>query len=82
MEFNSSELDQPTIYTIHVRGLLGETWSAWLNGLLISLEHQAGQTAITITVPDQAALRGVVNKLWDSNLTLLSLRCQQEDYDV
>jgi hypothetical protein len=82
MEFRSSELDRPSIYTIHVCGLLREAWSAWLNGMLVGLEHRVNQTAITVAVPDQAALRGVLNKLWDSNLTLVSVTRQQENYDA
>jgi hypothetical protein len=72
----------PTIYQITVGGLLHETWSAWLDGLLISLEPQVDQTVVTVAVPDQAALRGVLNRLWDSNLTLISVKRIREDQDA
>ena len=68
-----------TTYTIKIEGHLKETWADWLNGMVVSIEklnEETKITTITAQIPDQAALRGVLNKLWDLNLTLLSVILQ------
>ena len=65
-----------SIYRILVDGHLRENWADWLNGMVISIERLYKVTAITLDVPDQAALRGILNKLFDLNLTLLSVDLQ------
>ena len=65
-----------SIYRILVDGHLRENWADWLNGMVISIERLNKVTAITLDVPDQAALRGILNKLFDLNLTLLSVDLQ------
>jgi hypothetical protein len=62
-----------TTYRVTVKGVLKENWSVWLDGEIIDLVNDARHTSITVAVPDQAALRGFLNKLWDLNLTLLSV---------
>jgi hypothetical protein len=62
-----------TTYRVTVKGVLKENWSVWLNDEIIDLVNNARYTSITVAVPDQAALRGLLNKLWDLNLTLLSV---------
>jgi len=63
------------VYCITVQGCLDETWGAWLNGLAIETadEHGACVTRLTGEIVDQAALRGLVNQLWDWNLTLIAV---------
>ena len=65
---------QKTIYIIKISGHLKEKWAQWLNGMVVKIENLTNEniTAITVQIPDQAALRGILNKLWDLNLTLLS----------
>ena len=67
--------NQESIYTIKISGNLKDKWAEWLNGVVIRIDNLANEniTAITVRIPDQAALRGVLNKLWDLNLTLLSV---------
>jgi len=60
-------------YEIHVRGRLGPEWSAWFNGLTISYEPH-GETVLAGPVPDQAALHGILIKIRDLGLPLLSVR--------
>jgi hypothetical protein len=65
-----------SIYQIQVQGQIGERWSHWFRDMRISHQPtQAGRSVTTLTgpVPDQAALRGILSKLWDLNLTLLSV---------
>lgn len=65
-----------TWYQIKVRGVLEEGWSDWLDGMEISVEtdQQGGVTTLTGPVRDQAALRGLLSKLWDVNLSLISVQ--------
>jgi hypothetical protein len=65
------------IYEIQVQGELDSGWQQWLDGLDVTLTHASGRVPVTIlsgSVTDQAALRGLLCKLWDLNLTLISLR--------
>ena len=60
-------------YQIQVRGTLDAGWENWLHGEVETCSTPEPCSQITIAVPDQAALRGVLNKLWDLNLTLISV---------
>ena len=65
------------IYQVAVQGLIDDKLAHWLKGNGVQIEYSdAGEkiTAVTIQVPDQAALRGFLNKLWDLNLTLVYVR--------
>jgi hypothetical protein len=64
---------EPTRYELRVRGVLDDRWSAWFEGLQVSSD-QAGQTTITGPVVDQAALHGLLTKIRDLGLPLLSVR--------
>jgi hypothetical protein len=73
-------------YEIRVRGTLDPQWSDWFDGMTITVETpQDGRphTRLTGQVDDQAALRGMLNQLWDLNLTLVSVICAgiQEESD-
>ncbi len=66
----------PAIYEIRVCGKLGGHWSDWCGGLSFAsdkLEDGSVVTTLTGMVADQAALRGILAKLWDLGLTLLSI---------
>ncbi len=62
----------PEYYEIKVKGHLDERWSEWFAGL--KLTHLEGDvTLISGQLPDQAALHGLLERIRDLNLTLLSL---------
>jgi hypothetical protein len=63
---------QPVIYQIRVRGHLGAEWAGWFEGLTIMLEDD-GVTLLTGPVIDQAALHGLLKKVRDLGLPLLSV---------
>lgn len=63
---------QPPIYQIRIAGHLGPEWSDWFDGLRITLE-EGGETTLTGPVDDQAALHGLLRKVRDLGLPLLSL---------
>jgi hypothetical protein len=59
-------------YEIRVSGRLGSRWAAWFEGLTLTNEDD-GTTVISGPVVDQAALHGLLQKLRDLGITLLSL---------
>ena len=64
------------IYQIIVQGCLDPSWSDWFNEMAITNETKTDSHSITIfegAVEDQATLRGILNLLWDLNLTILSV---------
>ena len=63
---------QPTIYQIRVKGHLGRHWTDWFEGLAITLEDN-GETLLTGSVVDQAALHGLLKKVRDLGMPLLSV---------
>jgi hypothetical protein len=68
-------------YLIVVQGLLSEEWFEWLGDVSlgsINQLHSPNQTTILSEIPDQAALRGLLNKIWDLNLTLISVYRQEK----
>jgi hypothetical protein len=69
--------DPGTIYEIQVRGKLDKGWEEWLGGLSVAFKHDSEKpdtTTLVGRVADQSALRGILCKLWDLNLTLISVR--------
>lgn len=60
-------------YEIRVKGHLGPRWSAWFDGMSITTEGD-GTTVITGPVVDQAALHGLLQKLRDVAVPLVSLQ--------
>ena len=66
-----SGTDRPVSYEIKVGGRLDENWSDWFSGMAVTVENDV--TILTGAVADQAALRGVLTKLWDLNLSLISV---------
>ena len=60
------------IYQVRVRGHLDASWSEWLGGWTI-VHNQDGTTALTGPVADQAALYGLLVKIRDLGLALVSV---------
>ena len=70
----TSEIDpgQPLVYQIRIKGHLGRQWTDWFEGLAITLEDN-GETLLTGPVVDQAALHGLLKKVRDLAMPLLSV---------
>jgi hypothetical protein len=64
--------DTPETYEIRVRGCLEAQWSDWFDGLAVA-PQPCGETLLTGPVRDQAALHGLLNKIRDLGLPLLSV---------
>jgi hypothetical protein len=65
--------DPPARYEIRVKGVLESRWSAWFDGLQISSD-ESDVTVIAGPVTDQAALHGLLAKIRDLALPLISVR--------
>jgi len=62
----------PEYYAIKVKGHLDQRWSDWFAGL--ELKHLEGnETLLSGLLPDQAALHGLLERIRDLNLTLVSV---------
>ena len=67
-----------TVYRIRFKEQLDQRWSAWLGGLEVI--HEAnGETVLTGEVVDQAALYGLISKVRDLHLTLISVSPLEAD---
>jgi hypothetical protein len=69
-------------YTISVQGRLDQGWQDWFDGLTVATTQgnkEAPTTTLTGRVADQAALRGMLCKLWDLNLVLASVQRIEEE---
>ena len=60
------------VYQIRIRGHLDARWTDWFDGLTITLA-EGGDTLLTGPVVDQAALHGLLKKVRDSGMPLLSV---------
>jgi len=59
------------IYQIKIQGKLDERWSDWFNGM--SMTTDGDFTLLTGVVADQSKLRGILSKVWDLNLQVVSV---------
>jgi hypothetical protein len=64
--------NRPMVYQIRITGHLDSRWMAWFDGLTITLEEN-GDTLLTGPVVDQAALYGLLRKVRDLGLPLVSV---------
>ena len=73
---------QPNIYQIKIKGHLDTQWSDWFDGLTITPEED-GNTLMTGPVVDDAALHGLLKKVRDLGMPLLSVnRLDPDPSDV
>jgi hypothetical protein len=63
---------KPVVYQIRIKGHLGREWTDWFEGLTVTLEDD-GTTLLTGPVIDQAALHGLLKKVRDLGLPLVSV---------
>jgi hypothetical protein len=70
---NRREFDKQGIYEIRVRGVLDRKWSDWFDGFTITPQAN-DETLLAGPVADQAALHGLLGKIRDLGLPLLSVK--------
>jgi hypothetical protein len=74
---SSSSQAESSPYQIQIHGELDERWSDWFDGIEITIEHTNDHlllTTLNCPAMDQARLRGILNKIWDLNLNIISVR--------
>ena len=78
---NRGKLDQPATYQVRVPGELDKGWSDWSGGMQIAVESQRDGPPITALTGkvDQAALRGLLRRLYSLGLPLISAVCVECD---
>jgi hypothetical protein len=67
-----TDSNKPLVYQIRIKGHLGSQWTDWFEGLSITLEDN-GDTLITGPVINQAALHGLLKKVRDLGMPLVSV---------
>jgi hypothetical protein len=70
--------NQPMIYQIRIKGQLDRKWIDWFGDVTITLE-ESGDTLLTCPVIDQAALHGLLKKVRDLGMPLLSVNRVEPD---
>jgi len=74
----TQDYDEPGLYEIRIRGHLSDRWVNWFEGLTLVLEEN-GTTLLTGPVIDQAALYGLLRKVRDLGVPLLSVNRVKPD---
>src|SRR4030042_2878976 len=69
---STKDHSEPGLYEIRLKGHLGSQWTDWFEGLTITLEED-GDTILTGPVIDQAALHGLLKKVRDLGMPLVSV---------
>ena len=72
MSDNRHAENDPPVYQIRLKGHLGCEWTEWFEGLTVTLEAN-GETLLTGPVSDQAALHGLLRKVRDLGMPLVSV---------
>jgi len=70
--------DVPKIFQIKIKGHLGQQWAGWFDGLTITLEED-GNTLLGGPIADQSALHGILKKIRDLGMPLLSVNTIDPD---
>jgi hypothetical protein len=74
-------VSEQTKYQIRIQGWIGQHWANWFGGLAMTYEGTEDASPLTVLtgpVADQSALRGILDKIWDLNLTVLSVIREEE----
>jgi len=67
----------PMFYEIRVQGHISETWSSWFEGMAIRHE-ESGETILSGSLADEAALHGVLAKIRDLGLPLIEVKRKED----
>src|SRR5437762_630663 len=70
---STSRHDELALHEIRVQGHLDDRWAHWVEGLTLSREND-GTTTLTGPLADQAALHGLLNRIRDLNVPIVSVR--------
>ena len=75
-EKSKPTLHQPETYHIKVPGILDESWADWVDDMTVTMEGKSATTVTTlISTMDQAALQGLLRRLYSLGIPLISVNC-------
>ena len=77
--YSRPDPERSQTYQFRIEGHLGRHWTGWFEGFVITLEAN-GETLLTGTLVDQAALYGALKKVRDSGLVLISVNLLPSDH--
>ena len=77
MAKENMNISRHSIYSIRLEGHLDRSWSEWLDGMTI-ISTENGETLLSGVVVDQAALHGLLARIRDLNLSLISIIRESE----
>lgn len=69
---STGDQNEPGYYEIRIKGHLDDQWTGWFEGLTLTFE-ETGDTLLTGLVTDQAALQGLLKKVRDLGMPLISV---------
>ena len=69
---STRDRNEPGYYEIRIKGHLDDQWTGWFEGLTLTFE-ESGDTLLTGLVTDQAALQGLLKKVRDLGIPLISV---------
>jgi hypothetical protein len=72
------DADRTVFYRIRIQGHLGQQWATWFDGLTLALEED-GNTLLSGPVADQSALHGILKRIRDLGMPLLSVKFVDSD---
>ncbi len=76
---DENHLEQSATYQIRVKESLDRTFTSWLDDITV-VPQENGETLLVSAFPDQPALRGFLDQLWNLNITVISIeRILNED---
>jgi len=81
--YTTAEMNDPVTYEIQIEGWIGARWASWFDGMALvhsGTEDTSPVTVLTGPVADQAALRGLLTKILDLNLTVISVKRQEQEH--
>ena len=78
---DNRKYDEPGVYQIRVSGVLDDRWSDWFDGFSFD-KSSVTETVLTGCVTDQAALHGLISKIRDIGLPLISVERIEKDKGI
>jgi len=71
-------MEESTVYQIKIKGHLDDTLAGWFDGMTVS-NLEEGDTVLTGPLPDQAALQGILKRISNLGVTLISVNAVPEE---
>lgn len=71
-------MEEPTVYQIKIKGHLDDTLAGWFDGMTVS-NLEEGDALFSGPLPDQAALQGLLKRISNLGLTLISVNALPEE---